>query len=494
MPTRPGRRLARAQVLVALALLVSLPMSAPVPSETEGAPEAPTEAVARQLAIARDVPPETEDDPGVVALPGDGVLRSAGPSPADSVSESAEPAGEVAAAPGPSAAPVQPPSPGGGGVPPAASATPVPPTIGIDVRSFGATGDGSTDDTEAIRRAIASAPPGATVSVPSSPAFYRISDTLTIDKPLTLLGPGELRQSAAGTRALLINASDVTVRHLRLRGPQFASFRDTETAIRANGATNLVLDGLQISSWGDTGIYLNQVAGFAITGCVISDAVYAGIITTSATDGRIEGCSIARIGVHGSGAHGNNAYGVILSAASGQSPSARITVRGNTVTDVPTWTALDTHGGHQIAFVGNIVRRAYRGIFVQGADARDAVVEGNDVEAGTLADRAWAITVHGTATAQVRNNTSRGYGIYVLESSSVTIAGNSVIGPDRNIGVQVGERLASFEISGNSLQGTGSGIGIHVIGPGATGAIGSNTVSGFGAAFEVEPGNSVTVP
>jgi len=73
------------------------------------------------------------------------------------------------------------------------------------------------------------------------------------------------------------------------------------------------LDRVWVSGWGNAAARLNNVTCLTIRGCSISDAVYAGIITTTATDGLIEGCAIERIGVQGASANANNAYGISLS-------------------------------------------------------------------------------------------------------------------------------------------------------------------------------------
>lgn len=58
----------------------------------------------------------------------------------------------------------------------------------IDVRAYGATGDGATDDTAAIQAAITAAPTGGMIFFPQGE--YLISDTLTIDHELRLIGVG----------------------------------------------------------------------------------------------------------------------------------------------------------------------------------------------------------------------------------------------------------------------------------------------------------------
>jgi hypothetical protein len=58
----------------------------------------------------------------------------------------------------------------------------------VNVKCFGAKGDGVADDTTAIQAAIDAAPRGATVGLPTG--TYKVTATLRINKPLTLRGFG----------------------------------------------------------------------------------------------------------------------------------------------------------------------------------------------------------------------------------------------------------------------------------------------------------------
>ncbi|MBW3571031.1 MAG: glycoside hydrolase family 55 protein [Gemmatimonadetes bacterium] len=57
-----------------------------------------------------------------------------------------------------------------------------------NVRGYGAVGDGVTDDTTAIRDAIAAVPYGGTLYIPTGK--FRVTDTITINKPISIVGSG----------------------------------------------------------------------------------------------------------------------------------------------------------------------------------------------------------------------------------------------------------------------------------------------------------------
>jgi nitrous oxidase accessory protein NosD len=67
----------------------------------------------------------------------------------------------------------------------------LPAAVVLPVTSFGAVGDGTTDDTTAIQAALDAAPDDSTVLLPDKYTF-RCTDTLLVDHPLRLTGRGKL--------------------------------------------------------------------------------------------------------------------------------------------------------------------------------------------------------------------------------------------------------------------------------------------------------------
>jgi hypothetical protein len=57
-----------------------------------------------------------------------------------------------------------------------------------DLRAYGAVGNGTTDDTTAIRNAIAAVPDGGTLFIPTGK--FRITDTIHINRAISILGSG----------------------------------------------------------------------------------------------------------------------------------------------------------------------------------------------------------------------------------------------------------------------------------------------------------------
>ena len=246
---------------------------------------------------------------------------------------------------------------------------------------------------------------------------------LTIGKPLTIVG-GRVNGS------IRIASSNVTLRMLAVIGPQSSAYVGGQDAIYAEYVSGVTLDQVEAGNVGDAGIRLHAVTGFAILTPNIHDAVYAGIITTSSTDGLIAGGTVQRIGMNGSAAaNSNNAYGIALTRYGFETPkSARITVQNVTVLDVPTWHGLDTHGGVDLVFEGNWVERTYRGIMITGVGAERVTVRGNTVAQASY------------------------IGIAVVDAVPYLLAGNTITSSP-NIGIFV-DTAACGALDGNAISGS----------------------------------------
>ena len=110
----------------------------------------------------------------------------------------------------------------------------------INVTTYGATGDGSTDDTSAIQSALNAVPSsGATVVLPAG--TYIISSTLTIDKDATILtgvgGGSTIRVSggALGIDAIKIGNGSTTRAHCAVRNLHL------DAASQKTGGTGILL-------------------------------------------------------------------------------------------------------------------------------------------------------------------------------------------------------------------------------------------------------------
>jgi hypothetical protein len=264
--------------------------------------------------------------------------------------------------------------------------------------------------------------------------------TVRIAQPIHV--KGFTLTSPAGATAVTVEADDVTLEDVTLRGPQATTFHDDEVGIAVrriagDPVRRLTIIDSAISHYGYGGLYLRHVLDTTIRGTTITDGVYAGIMLLSAQRGLIEGNRIARIGTLGVSANQNNAYGISLNHPGELPASSDIVVRGNTIEDVPTWEALDTHGGIRISFIDNTVLRSRRGVMITtgpgGSAAVDALVEGNRFldPVSIPAGQQYAIAPVNSVDARITGNTITGWGeghdmIRQYPNPGLVYSGNSI--------------------------------------------------------------------
>jgi hypothetical protein len=244
----------------------------------------------------------------------------------------------------------------------------------------------------------------------------------TVGKPLTI--SGATIRPPAGTAGLTVTANDVILDGLTIIGSNGTTYNGSEYGVFAEGTAaapirRLTVRGSEIGSFGHAGIYAGHVADLRVSGNTIHDVVYAGLRVDSGVGGLVDGNTIQRIGVFGASANSNNAYGITLTViASGDlvkdPPTSDFVVRGNTIEDVPTWHALDTHAGLRITFADNIVRRSMRALFITTDSLNDrssdiTVTRNQFLSPAPISTNIVAVTLYNTVNVSVTDNVIKGW-------------------------------------------------------------------------------------
>ncbi len=263
----------------------------------------------------------------------------------------------------------------------------------------------------------------------------------TIDKPLTVLG-GMVRLPP-GTAGITIEADDVTLDGIEIVGAQSGQYVFEEIGVLVQATPDrpvrrLTIRNSRLSSLGGFGAYLRNVESVRLAGNEVHDIVYAGLMILSGRGGTVEDNDVQRIGVQGAEANGGNAYGIAVTTGAGGEPvSSDIVVQGNTVIDVPTWHALDTHGGSNLVFQGNTVRGSMRAIFITtdtaGNEPSNIAILGNFLlSPAPVTSNLGAITLYRARDVSISENTATGWGRtsfvndFQAESTDVYIGQNIV--------------------------------------------------------------------
>lgn len=316
----------------------------------------------------------------------------------------------------------------------------------MTVESFGAVGDGVTDDTAALDRAVASGRP-----VRLGPRTYATRGQWTITRSAILIGvPGQtvLRRLPGGELA--------TGAFVSIDGDAFTALGVTFDAGRAPGdswgvlvtprCTRTLFDacvfqGAQGQSLG-SGLVIQARDGLAgspsrhrVLGCEARDNQVHGIWVQAASGALVEGCL----------AHGNGGYGICLDF---NDTAFQQVVRHGRVLGCEAW------GNARGISVGNFNETNAEPPRWGHAhpDAVGVVVAGNACHGNT----AYGIAVAGQGLSVVGNELSGNGDGMLVNAMQSRIAGNVIRGPGY-FGIDAGG-CVECDVSGNLVQGCAVGI------------------------------------
>jgi parallel beta-helix repeat protein len=369
--------------------------------------------------------------------------------------------------------------------PPAATPPPAPtpsappePALpaGTRVTSFGARGDGSTDDTAAIVRARDAAGSGGTVVFPAG--TYLISGVSVnvagqrwvLDAQATLrLRPG------AGSDLLRMSAADAVVTGGRLDGNRAA--QTTSGTCLTVSAPRATIEAMDIGECRGWGIYVRGAANVRILRNVVHDTGDASIFIESdsvrgSDNAVVDGNTVRRTTREGAGGIIVHGTGTVATVAP---RIANNRVENVAQISIEVWGSVP-----RSVIVGNTTVGGYMGISVDRS--HDAQVLGNRV----FAARLYGIELAASHRCVVRDNTVDESGVAgstgialtgVLERSrNNLIEANTVISARR--GIQLNKDSHDNTIARNVIRGWTT-FGIELIGSERI-RIESNTISAGG--------------
>ncbi|WP_268247575.1 right-handed parallel beta-helix repeat-containing protein [Deinococcus ficus] len=166
---------------------------------------------------------------------------------------------------------------------PTPTPTPAPaPTDAVDVKTFGAKGDGVTDDTAALQKAASS---GKSLIFPSG--TYLVSRAVTFSgvSGLSYVGQGATIKAKSGfTGAALLhlsNTTNTTVRGFTVIGAgEGTGWID---GVRVSGGSGAVVDGNTISQLGGCGVYVENTTGTTVSTNTVSGVKYHGVFSSASS-------------------------------------------------------------------------------------------------------------------------------------------------------------------------------------------------------------------
>ncbi|CAM4411535.1 right-handed parallel beta-helix repeat-containing protein [Paenibacillus tarimensis] len=207
----------------------------------------------------------------------------------------------------------------------------------LNVKDFGARGDGSTDDLEAIARAAGKAAEVSGGVVYFPPGEYVITDTLMITRPMKLAGAGKdasvIRLTKENVDAVKVQGTkDVTISHLQVRDI-INRGQGENTGIHLYASHNCVVEHVRVYNSDDSGIRVGYGKFEVSRSCRILNCQIektnggSGIEVMRAADTLVHGCTIRDSLQHGVRLCGSSGSIVTSNRISG-SGSSDISIQG----------------------------------------------------------------------------------------------------------------------------------------------------------------------
>lgn len=416
---------------------------------------------------------------------------------------------------------------------------------GINIKDYGAVGDGSTDDTSAIQAALTAA--AAARSATFVPPGTFIYTALTLPSNTQLVGIGTLKLAASQNAAADVysltasSVSNILIAGITLDGNktnQSGGFKAHGMLIR--GVTNFEILNVTWKDWHYHGISLtsatqgtpvdadtapadpsdiiqrgriannlftnigrntNDGSGFGDAqalqiGSTVTDLSVVGNVLIDCINGIKAAAFNRRLAITGNIIVNESALAFANTGISAEQLTVDTAISGNTVVG-PYQDGILLEGPQRLAVSGNVVRNAVRGITAAGSavsgvntNVRSLTIAGNTVSGSTSEAIRVVHSSQGEAIdiTVTGNSTSGGtYGIFFGAVLGGTIAGNTVRGSATGIASQNGSN--HITITGNRVNGA-TGEGLYFSGANNHALVSSNVSTGNAYGLDIASGQA----
>ena len=249
------------------------------------------------------------------------------------------------------------------------------PDSSLNVISFGAVGDGRTDDTAAVVRALTALRTGQVLSFPSGHTFCH-SGVLSIDTDgVRLTGGGTLQATQEATSALRIRGHHVTLDDLTLATPNTTRRwgAPDQHRLLLDGCTGALVSDVSIVSSAAAGVFCRASSDFVLRRVHVSDTRADGIHLTGGSFGAvIESPILENTGDDGVAVVSYAADGATCHDISVHSPVVRGTSGGR---------GLSVVGGSRVSYTDIDVERTFAaGVYIACEEGDFVTAATSDVE------------------------------------------------------------------------------------------------------------------
>jgi hypothetical protein len=370
--------------------------------------------------------------------------------------------------------------------------------------SYGAVGNGTTDDTSAILKTIAAAHAAGTGSVVAfSAGTYLYSKTLSVDS-LAVTGAGigatTLLAADPANSSLMLTGTNPSVAGLTITTRTPATQRNTKpaaTGIHVFKATGFTIDNVRIARIASAGILVRQSAGASggyaeIQNCEVSNTLADGIHLTLLS--------------HSVEVHHNTVQNTgddliaVVSYRSDGGTCDNINIHDNQVHDQTNGRGISVVGGSNVVIQANtIARSSGAGIYLVSESSYDTYGDTNIQVLHNILSALPVTESLGHGAIMLLGRAAPDSSGVPLAISHVTIDGNQIDDCGHS-GLFLGAYSSDVTVTGNLITNAAAcGISIYggatdiKITPGATGST-PNTITSCGEyGIQVDPANSTGV-
>ena len=348
---------------------------------------------------------------------------------------------------------------------------------GVNVKDYGAVGNGVTDDTAAIQAAHDALPATDGTLVLPAGSNYKITGAILVTKARTrIIGHGaKITQSGTLAQGLNIAAAGVEVHGLWLYNSRGGSDWSAAGSTNAIGINLITADyakivGCRIENWGSTSIRVTSGKGVEISGnTIIGIGAAGGLVAGSNYNIGIEAYA-SGAGDEGLRVHHNYLTDLAQGIVGGYD-WADVVIAGNIITGIVGQHGIYLDNTSNLAITGNAISSTgLAGIKVQmtslaTSDSRSISITGNTTR--STGDRgiliqpsAGSLTYYFVGVSIVGNSVygATADGIYVDHLDAFAIEGNTVISSG-NAGIRTGTETRSGIVASNYVkESTWSGL------------------------------------
>ena len=249
--------------------------------------------------------------------------------------------------------------------------------LAVNVRDYGATGNGVAVETALIQAAIDATPTGGTLIFPGNFTYNLGAGVLEVTRAIRVEG-GSFR-SATG-RAIRVTGSGAEIRGANITGPgTTVPYVKGNPGIEVRGTNTGYITakiiGCTIRGMRDTGIAAEYVRDIEVSGNTVENFRYAGIMLNSVKRGTVSYNTVREAVQDTVGL----SYGIAISDLENTvaARSEDVSVSFNHVEGVRDGEGIDTHGGKNITFASNTVKECRNGIVLTvGSNNRTTAPQG----------------------------------------------------------------------------------------------------------------------